>query len=333
MKLVVIGAGPIGGIVGGRLARAGSDVTLVDIDEEHVRAIREHGLKVEVPDGPFTVSLPAVLPGELSGKFDIGFIAVRSNYTRDALETVEPFLAPGAILVSLQNGINPPLLEEVVGPDHAIGVCIRMQSRRPAPGYVRTAARGRLFIGHMHGKITPQLTTVHRLLDGVIPTEMMENIRGKLWSKLTYTCLGLFGSLADESVRNICENEVNRRLCVDFFAEIVAVGRALGVRFEPLAEYDPNDFHPSRPLDARLAAFDKSARQWPREDRKGPVAQLKRGSKTEIDQVVGLVVESGEKAGVLTPISRAVVRLVHEIEERKRPLRLENYGDLAALVG
>ena len=332
MRIIVIGAGPIGGIIGGRLAHHGNDVTFVDIDEEHVRAIREQGLKVDVPDGPFRASVPAILPREIQGKFDIGFIAVRSNHTREALANLKPHLSDNAILVSLQNGINAPLLEEVVGPDHAIGVCIRMRSRKLAPGHVGTALRGRLFIGHMHGKPTPQLATVHALLDAVMPTEIMENIRGKLWSKLTYTCLGLFGSLADEAVRNACENEVTRRLCVDFFGEIVGVGQAAGVRFEPLAEYDPNDFHPSRSFETRLAAFVESASKWPTDDRKGPVAQLKRGIKTEIDQVVGLVVDNGEKANIPTPVCRAVVQLVHEIEEGKRPLQLKNYADLASMV-
>ena len=330
MRMIVVGAGPIGGIIGGRLARHGNDLTLVDIDEEHVRAIREHGLKVEVPDGPFTVSVPAVLPGEIKGKFDIGFIATRCNYTRDVVAALKPYLNDNAILVSLQNGFNPPILEEVVGPDHAIGVCIRMRSRKPAPGHVMTAARGRLYIGHMSGKTTPQLKTVHALLDAVIPTEIMDNIRGKLWSKLTYTCIGLFGSMADESVRNICATDVNRRICIDFFGEIVAVGRAAGVRFEPLTEYDPENFHPSRPFEKRLAAFNEAVGKWSTVDRKGPVSQLQRGVKTEIDQVVGFVVDNGAKLGVPTPVCRAVVSLIHEIEQGKRSLQLRNYDDLAA---
>ena len=113
MRMIVIGTGPIGGIIGGRLARAGADITFVDIDKEHVSAIREKGLQVDVPDGPFNVKVKIVYPNELNeigGKFDTGFIAVRSNYTPDALNTVLPHLADDGVLVSMQNGINPPLL-------------------------------------------------------------------------------------------------------------------------------------------------------------------------------------------------------------------------------
>ena len=128
MKIVVMGAGPIGGIVGGRLAREGYDVTLVDIDAEHVRAIREQGLRVDVPDGSFHLPVPAVLPNEMEGKFDVGLVAVRSNYTRDALAFVSPHMDKDGILVSLQNGMNPPLFEEVVGPDRTVGAVVRMRS-------------------------------------------------------------------------------------------------------------------------------------------------------------------------------------------------------------
>ncbi len=328
MRMIFMGAGPIGGIVGGRLARQGSDVTLVDVDGEHVRAIRERGLRIDAPDGPFNVSVTALLPNEVRGKFDIGFIAVRSYATKDVVASLAPHLGQNGVLVSLQNGINPPLLEEAVGPDRAIGTAIRMGSHRVGPGHVRTTTRGCLFVGHLNGKTTPQLEMVHALLDAVIPTAMTDNILGWLWSKLTYTCLGMFGSLADESLRVVCESERNRRLCVDFFAEVTGVGRATGVRFETLSEYDPLAFHPSRPYEARLAALDEIARGWKSDDRKGPVQQLKRGVRTEVDQTVGHVVQEGSGVNFPTPLCRGLVRIIREIEEGKRPLQLQNYTEL-----
>src|SRR5919106_5421133 len=108
MRMVVIGTGPIGGIIGGRLGRAGNNVTFVDVDQEHVAAIRENGLQVDVPDGTFNVKIKIAFPNEIQGKFDIAFIAVRSNYTPDALATAMPHLTDNGLLVSLQNRINPP---------------------------------------------------------------------------------------------------------------------------------------------------------------------------------------------------------------------------------
>ena len=331
-RMIVIGTGPIGGIIGGRLARAGNDMTFVDVDKEHVDAIRRSGLQVDVPDGPFNIRIPVVFPNEIEGKFDAAFIAVRSNYTPDALTTVIPHLADDGLLVSLQNGINPPLLEAKVGADRTIGVAIRMGSSRPSPGHVKTTTRGHLYIGHPHGKKTPQLEKLTALLDSVIPSETSDNILGVLWSKLTYTCLGYFGSLADASLAVSCKSDSDRRMLVDFFAEVVAVGKAAGARFIPLAEYNPLDFHPENSFEKRLAAVNEMARAWNSDDRKGPLRQLQKGIKTEVDYTLAHVVREGERLKIPTPLCRKVLNMIHDLETGKRTLSQQNYSELAASV-
>ncbi|MBI2228509.1 MAG: 2-dehydropantoate 2-reductase [Deltaproteobacteria bacterium] len=329
-RMIVIGTGPIGGIIGGRLARAGHDVTFVDVDKEHVAAIREKGLQVDVPDGPFNVKIKIVFPDEIQGKYDIAFIAVRSNYTPDALNTVVPHLAEDGLLVSLQNGINPPLLEERVGPDRAIGVAIRMGCQKLEAGHVQTATRGHLYVGHLHGRRTPQLGNLNGLLDAVIPSEITDNILGVLWSKLTYTCLGYYGSLADASLATICTDKPNRRMLTEFFAEVVAVGTAAGARFIPLAEYNPPDFHPSCPFEERLAALIESAKSWKLDDRKGPLRQIQKGIKTEVDFTLAHVVREGERLGIPTPLCHRVLEMIHQLESGKRQLGMQNYAELRA---
>jgi 2-dehydropantoate 2-reductase len=330
MRMIVIGTGPIGGIIGGRLARAGNDMTFVDIDKQHVAAIREQGLQVDVPDGPFNVRIHIVFPDQIQGKFDIGFIAVRSNYTPDALATVLPHLADNGLLVSLQNGINPPLLEEKVGPERTIGVAIRMGCRKLAPGHLHTTTRGHLYLGHLHGKRSPQLEKLHALLDSVIPSEISDNILGVLWSKLTYTCLGYYGSLDDAALAASCKSEADRRALVDFFAEVVAVGQSTGARFIPLAEYNPLDFHPRNPLEKRVATVNEMAKSWNLDERKGPLRQIQSGLKTEVDYTLGHVVREGEKLKIRTPLCRKLLDMIHELEAGRRKLAQESYAELAA---
>jgi 2-dehydropantoate 2-reductase len=330
-RMIVIGTGPIGGIIGGRLARAGHDITFVDIDKEHVAAIREKGLQVDVPDGPFNVKINIVYPHEIQGAFDIGFIAVRSNYTPDALNTVLPHLAADGLLVSMQNGINPPLLQERVGADRTIGMAIRMGCSKVAPGHLRTAIRGHLYVGHLHGKTSPQLEHLQQLLNPVMETEISDNILGVLWSKLTYTCLGYYGSLADASLVTSCADEASRRNLVEFFSEVVAVGTALNARWIPLAEYNPPDFHPSLPFSKRLAAVNAFAKTWKPDDRKGPLRQLQKGIKTEVDFTLAYVVREGEKLKIPMPLCRKVLGMIHELEAGTRKLDLQNYAELRAI--
>jgi 2-dehydropantoate 2-reductase len=328
MRMIVIGTGPIGGIIGGRLARAGHDITFVDVDKEHIEAIRANGLQVDVPDGAFNVKINIVFPQEIQGKFDIGFIAVRSNYTPDALATVLPVLNDKGLLVSMQNGINPPLLQEKVGADRAIGIAIRMGCRRVAPGHVQTSTRGHLYIGHLHGRTTPQLTQLHNLLDAVIDTEISDNILGVLWSKLTYTCLGFFGSLADVALLTSCAGDSHRRLLANFLAEVVAVGTAAGARFIRLAEYNPPDLHPSIPIDKRLAVVNEMAKSWKDDDRKGPLRQIQKGIPTEVDFTLGYVVREGEKLNVATPLCGKLLTMIRELESGTRRLEVKNYEEL-----
>jgi 2-dehydropantoate 2-reductase len=328
MRMIVIGTGPIGGIIGGRLARAGHDVTFVDVDKEHVEAIRANGLQVDVPDGPFNVKINIVFPQEIHGKFDIGFIAVRSNYTPDALATALPVLNDDGLLVSMQNGINPPLLQEKVGAERTVGIAIRMGCRRVAPGHVQTATRGHLYIGHLHGRTTPQLNRLHELLNAVIDTEISDNILGVLWSKLTYTCLGFFGTFADVALATSCAADSDRQLLADFFAEVVAVGTATGARFIRLAEYNPPDLHPSIPIGKRLAVINEMAKSWKVDDRKGPLRQIQKGIRTEVDFTLGYVVREGEKQNIETPLCRKLLTMIHELEAGTRQLDMKNYAEL-----
>jgi 2-dehydropantoate 2-reductase len=328
MRMLMVGVGPIGGIIGGRLARAGHDIVFVDVDKEHVAAIRGSGLQVDVPDGSFNVRVRVAFPDEIEGKFEIAFIAVRSNYTPSALSTALPRLANGGLLVSLQNGFNPPMLEEKVGPARTIGVAIRMGCQKIGPGRVQTAHRGHLYVGHLHRETTSQLEALCTLLDSVIPTEISRDILDVLWSKLTHTCVCFFEALADASLKQVCEKDSNLRILVNYFAEIIAVGKAAGAQFIPLPEYNPSDFHPNHPFEERLARMAEMARSFP-ENRKGPFRQIQRGIVTEIDFIVGHVVGEGERLQIPTPLCRKLVRVIHELESGKRQFDPENYLELS----
>ena len=327
-RMIVIGIGPIGGIIGGRLARAGHDITFVDIDKEHVAAIRANGLQVNVPDGPFNVKIKTAFPDEIGGKFDIGCIAVRSNYTPDALNTVLPHLADNGILVSMQNGINPPLLQDKVGADRAVGMAIRMGSKKVAPGHLETATRGHLYVGHLHGKTTPRLQSLQQMLNPVMETEISDNILGVLWSKLTYTCLGYYGSLADASLAASCVDEKSRRALADFFAEVVSVGEAVGARWIKLAEYNPPDFHPRNSADNRLAAVNDFAKTWKLDDRKGPLHYVQKKIRTEVDFTLAYVVKEGEKLGLRMPLCSKLLEIFRELEAGKRSFGQQNYDEI-----
>ena len=231
----------------------------------------------------------------------------------------------------MQNGINPPLLQEKVGADRTLGMAIRMGCQKVGPGHVQTAIRGHLYVGHLHGKTTPRLESLQSMLNQVMETEITDNILGVLWSKLTYTCLGYYGSLADASLVTSCADPAGRRNLTEFFAEVVAVGKALDARFIPLAEYNPPGLFiraiPSRNASRRST---NSPSPGKRDDRKGPLRQIQKGIKTEVDFTLAYVVGEGEKLKIPTPLCRKVLDMIHELESGRRKLSLDNYAELRA---
>mgnify|MGYP001220102989 FL=1 len=326
MRMILVGAGQVGGIIGGRLVRAGHDLTFCDVDREHVEAIRRAGLHIDLPNDSFTVTPKILFPSEVSGRFDLVFMAVRSEGTKDVLEALANRLTDDALVVSLQNGMNLPLVADRVGADRAVGAVVRMRSIKVAPGHVRTYQNGYLYIGHIHGQRTAQIDALHAMLDAVMPTKIADNMYGVMWSKLTFTSMRMLSWIADAKMPAIWHSEANRRLFAQFITEIVKVGEAAGTRLEKLAEYDPNDFHPSRSIEQRMATVEEMARTW--KDEKETGGGLKRGEKTEVDGIIGSVIREGERLGVATPLCRAVLKVYLAIEKRQRMIGMRNYEEL-----
>ncbi|MSP40475.1 MAG: hypothetical protein EXR70_18450 [Deltaproteobacteria bacterium] len=253
-------------------------------------------------------------------------MAVRSEGTKDVLDALAIHMTNDAVVVSLQNGMNLPLVAERVGADRAVGVVVRMRSIKIAPGHVRTYQNGYLYIGHIHARRTTQLEALHAMLDPVMPTKIADNMYGVMWSKLTFTSMRMLSWIADAKMPAIWQSEANRRLFAEFITEIVKVGEAAGARLEKLAEYDPNDFHPSRSLTQRMATVEEMARTW--KDEKETGGGLKRGEKTEVDGIIGAVIREGERLNVPTPLCRATLKVYLEVENRHRVIGIRNYGEL-----
>ena len=116
---------------------------------------------------------------------------------------------------------------------------------------------------------------------------------------------------------------------MDFFAEVVAVGIAAGVRFIPLAEYNPADFNPASAFEKRLAIVNDMGKSWKLDDRKGPLRQIQKHVKTEVDFTLAHVVREGQRLNVATPLCQKLLEMIHELESGKRQLDMGNYAELA----
>lgn len=323
MKLLVWGAGAIGGTLGAHLARAGHDVTFVDRATEHVDAINKAGLRIEGPIVEFTARVPACTPDKLRGEFEHIVLAVKAQDTESATRELVPHLAANGYVVSAQNGLNELVIKGIVGDARTIGCFVNFGADYLEPGVIQYAGRGAVVLGEIDGRTTPRVLELHRaFLDFDDRAIVSANIWGFLWGKLGYGAQLFATALTNDSIADALADPRYRDLYVEIAREVMRVARARGITPEGFNGFDPHAFAPDadrsvaeRSLDDMVAFNRKSAKThsgiW------RDIAVRKR--RTETDAQLGPIVALGAEAGVPTPMVSRLIGLMHEVEDGRRP--------------
>ncbi|HEV3408544.1 MAG TPA: 2-dehydropantoate 2-reductase [Gaiellaceae bacterium] len=190
MKIAVFGAGGVGGYFGGRLARAGADVHLI-ARGAHLRALREHGLRVRSVRGDFEVSPPATDDPADIGACDVVFFCVKAYDTDEAARRLSPLLHRETAVISLQNGVdNEEKLAAVVGSTHVLPGAAFIFASIGEPGVVVDAGGpGSLVFGEPDGVATERGQRLLALCKAAgVPAEFVPDIRVRLWAKFVFIC-------------------------------------------------------------------------------------------------------------------------------------------------
>jgi len=334
MRSLIWGAGAIGGTLGAYLARAGSDVTMVDTVVDHVDAIMRDGLRVTGPIDDFTVRVPAFTPQTLSGTWDEIILATKAHHTGVAVRALRPHLTPGGYVVSAQNGLNELAIARVVGAERTVGAFVNFGADYLEPGVIHYAGHGAVVVGEIDGRITPRVNAIRDAWHQFDPhTIVTANIWGYLWGKEAYGAMLFATALTNESIADALAMPAYRHLYIALAREALAVAAARAVQPESFDGFDPSAYLPTAPtgaaersLDALVAHNRRSAKShsgiW------RDLAVRKRP--TEVDAQLGIVVRLGAEAGVAAPLTARLVVLIHEIERGARPQSLDTLDALAA---
>ena len=157
----VVGAGAIGGTLAHHLARAGHPVTVVDADQEHIRAIAVDGITLVRGDTLSSVPVQsAVTPQEGPDSVGRVLLAVKAQATDRALDWVVPRLSPGGFVVSLQNGLNEDAIAARVGAERTVGAFVNLFADVIGPGQIRDGGLGALVVGEMDGSTSARVRSV-----------------------------------------------------------------------------------------------------------------------------------------------------------------------------
>lgn len=305
---VVVGAGAIGGTIGARLVRSGHSVLFCDADSDHVAAINGRGLTLEGPVDEFTVRAPAVAPGELPAELGSVLLAVKAQHTEEALREIAPRLAPDGFVVSLQNGVNEPLIASIIGEERTVGAFVNFGADYLDPGRIFVGGRGALYVGELDGRRTDRL---ERLLRDLPDAKETQNILGFLWAKEAYGAMLFATAVSDLSIADALAEPRYRGVFVQLAREVLA---AAPVPVEAFDGFDADDLDGSI---ERLVEFNR------------------RSAKTHSGIYRDLMVrkrktEKAILAGLDGPLLRRTLELIEEIEEGRRTCEVANLELLAA---
>ena len=332
---LVWGAGAIGGTVGAYLVRAGENILFVDQAADHVAAMNETGLAIEGPIESFAVPVIATVPDAVIGKFRRIFLCVKAHHTAGAVAALAPHLADDGVVVSLQNGLNERVIAATVGEARTIGAFVNFGADYLEPGRILYGGRGAFVLGELDGTKSPRVETLARLIAPFEPNVVVtDNIWGYLWGKLGYGALLFATALTNESIADVFAMRRYRPILTALASEIVAVTDALGIRSEGFNGFDPAAFRAGAPAGAADRSFDamEAHNRRSAKSHSGIWRDLAvRKRKTEVDPQIGPIVEEAARQGSAAPITAALIGLIHDIEEGRRPLALETLDALETL--
>ncbi len=314
-RFVIFGAGSIGCVFGGMLARAGHQVSLVGRDPQ-METIREKGLIMDGLLGDYVVDSLETFT-DLSGikrepSVTAVFVSVKSSDTASAVQDLAQsgLVGDNTLVISLQNGLgNLELIREVFGPERSLGGRVIFGAQLTGPGHVHVSVwADKVFIGGpgseapRPGSGQAEKRAGRELADLLtecgIQTEAVENIEAALWGKVLYNVgLNPLSALLDVPYGELGREENARRLLIQLIEEAFAVAiKEARLPWSSVDEYLEHFFAKLLPsTESHLSSM---------------LQDLDRGRETEIDAITGQVIRRADLLGLPVPVNRVVYGLV-----------------------
>jgi len=310
MRIVIAGAGAIGGYVGARLARAGADVVL-HARGPHLRAMQDRGLRVISPDGDFEVKPAVAADFAAIGQADVVFLGVKAHSLTALAPTLTPLLGPSTVVVSTQNGIpwwyfqgiggefdglrlervDPGgVIADAIEPRRVVGSLAYFATEIVEPGVIRHTEGNRISFGEPDGSKSERARAIaEALIAAGFRCPVTPRFRHEIWVKLLgNVAFNPISALTGATLEELARHPDVSRLVRELMAETEAVAGKLGIEV-PIS------------IDQRMAGAEKVGAH-----KTSMLQDLEAGRPMELEAVVGAVVELGERLGVPMPSTRAV---------------------------
>ncbi len=313
-RLVIVGAGAIGGTISAYLERAGIPTHLVDVNGEHVNAIRQRGLVIDAFNESFRVDVPADTPDTFQGGLEEVFLATKAPHTEAAMEWITPRLIPSGWVMSAQNGLNELAIARHIGRHRTIGCFVNFSSDVMAPGVISYGGPGTFAIGEWDGPVSRRVDRIGGWIAHFINPVLTDNIWGFLWSKLAYGAVLFATATTDETMADCVDHPRYRAVLRAIGAEVVGLARLQDIELVPFDGWDPNALDNDRDADAM---FDRLSQVMRRnlKVRTGVWRDMAvHHRRTEVDSQYGPVLDIASEHEYPIPKLTALVGMIHALE-------------------
>ena len=315
MRICVVGAGAIGGLMAVKLAAAGNAVTVID-QGAHLAAIRQNGLKLIWEDGEeFSEAVTAVGGATEAGPQDLVILAVKAHFLEQVARDVDALLDQDTMIVTVQNGmpwwyfhnfggaldgrrletLDPSgILGRHIPAERIVGCVVYPAGAVAAPGVIEHVEGDRFPVGELDGTTSDRVQRLHDLLVAAgFRSRILDDIRSEIWLKawgnLSFNPIS---ALTHATLEDICRFSQTRSLAAAMMAEAQAIGEKLGVTFR-------------HTIEKRIAGAESVGAH-----KTSMLQDVEAGRSLETEALIGSILEMGRLTGTPAPAIEAVYACV-----------------------
>lgn len=291
MKILIVGAGAVGGYFGGLLARSGEDVTFL-ARGEHLKAIQEKGLYIKSINGDFNLKINAVERPSDNDKYDLIIIAVKSYDLSNACNNIKGTVKNDSVLMSLLNGVDSEeIIGSIFGIEKVIGSVAFIGSQISEAGVISHTASGMITIGELNGVKSKRCEKILYIFERAkIPIKLSENIQNDIWAKMVWnTGFNAITALTDSLVSDVLSIPESRRIVEMTMKETVEVANKKGIRLS-------DDL-----IDKTISKTLKAG-----EIKTSMLQDRENGKAMEIDSINGAIVRLGHERNIPVPVNETL---------------------------
>ncbi|MCU5212535.1 2-dehydropantoate 2-reductase [Bacillus paranthracis] len=302
MRILVLGAGGVGGFFGGRLVEKGEDVTFL-VRSKRKKQLEERGLVIRSVNGDFSFQPKLITKEDQTAPFDVILFSTKAYHLNEAIQDLKPFVGESTVIIPLLNGIaHVSLLQKEFGEEKVIGgLCFIETTLNDQGEIVQTSAANRLMFGEMKSQDSERIKHISKAFAGTKSSFILsENITQDMWHKYLFiTVMSGVTTLMRAPIGPIRESEGGRDFIQNLFEECMEIMRCVG------APIKDNIVQEHMKIIDKISYSMKSSMQ----------RDMEKGSSIEAKHLQGYLLDVAEQFSIEAPLLGAVYQNLKVYEE------------------